>query len=261
MSYHYTPCQKSLCSFLAGPLQVLSGCIKMSPEPSLLQAEQPQLSQPFLTGEVLQPSDHFCGPPLDPLQQVDLFPGLQSWTQDSRLGLTRAEQRGRITSPDLLAILLLMQPRIWLAFWAVSTHCWVMMSFSSTSTPKSFSSRLLSIHSPLSLHLCLGLPWPMCRTLHLASWDSHRPTSQGCPCPSGCHPFPLQHVDRTTNLVLSANLLRVHSIPLSTSLTKMLNSAGPNTDPWGIQLVFLPTPLLLPGGIMSYEISIICWCH
>ena len=40
---------------------------KVSLEPSFLQAEQPQLSQPFFTGEVFQPSDHFCGPPLDPL--------------------------------------------------------------------------------------------------------------------------------------------------------------------------------------------------
>ena len=32
-----------------------------------------QLSQPFLIGEVLQPSDHFCGPPLDLLQQVHVF--------------------------------------------------------------------------------------------------------------------------------------------------------------------------------------------
>ncbi|KAK4810814.1 LOW QUALITY PROTEIN: hypothetical protein QYF61_008786 [Mycteria americana] len=40
---------------------------KVSPEPSLLQAEQPQLSQPFLIGKVFQPSNHFRGPPLDPL--------------------------------------------------------------------------------------------------------------------------------------------------------------------------------------------------
>jgi len=43
------------------PLQVLEGYYKVSPQPSLLRAEQPQLSQPFLTGEVLQPSDHLCG--------------------------------------------------------------------------------------------------------------------------------------------------------------------------------------------------------
>ncbi|KAK4821804.1 hypothetical protein QYF61_003833 [Mycteria americana] len=64
------PCKKSLSSFLVGPLQVLEGCYKVSPEPFLLQAEQPQLSQAVFIGEVLQPSDHLCGPPLDLLRQV-----------------------------------------------------------------------------------------------------------------------------------------------------------------------------------------------
>ncbi|KAK4828887.1 hypothetical protein QYF61_001445 [Mycteria americana] len=39
------------------------------------------------------------------------------------------------------------------------------------------------------------------------------------------------------NLVLSANLLRVHSIPSSRSLIKMLNRTGPNTEPRGTPLV------------------------
>ncbi|KAK4810817.1 hypothetical protein QYF61_008789 [Mycteria americana] len=39
------------------------------------------------------------------------------------------------------------------------------------------------------------------------------------------------------NLVSSANLLRVHSIPLSRSLIKILNRTGPNTEPWGTPLV------------------------
>jgi len=47
--------------FLISPLQLLGGRNEVSPQPSLLQAEQPQLSQPVLIGEVLQPSDHFCG--------------------------------------------------------------------------------------------------------------------------------------------------------------------------------------------------------
>lgn len=32
-----------------------------------LHTEQPQLSQPFLTGEIFHPSDHVHGTPLDPL--------------------------------------------------------------------------------------------------------------------------------------------------------------------------------------------------
>ncbi|XP_075596540.1 protein shortage in chiasmata 1 ortholog [Balearica regulorum gibbericeps] len=54
-------------------VKVLEGCYKVSPEPSLLQAEQPQLSQPVFTGEVLQPSDHLHVPPLGSLQQVHVF--------------------------------------------------------------------------------------------------------------------------------------------------------------------------------------------
>lgn len=56
-----------------GPLQVLEGSYEVSLEPPSLQAEQPQLSQPVLTAEVLQPSDHLRGPPLDPFQQVHVF--------------------------------------------------------------------------------------------------------------------------------------------------------------------------------------------
>jgi len=38
--------------------------------------------------------------------------------QDCRWGCTRAEQRGKIPSLDLMATFLLMHPRILLAFWA-----------------------------------------------------------------------------------------------------------------------------------------------
>lgn len=42
----------------------------MSLEPFLPQAEQPQFSQSFLIAEVLHPSDHLHGPPLDLLHQA-----------------------------------------------------------------------------------------------------------------------------------------------------------------------------------------------
>ena len=59
--------------FPIGSLEVLKGCNQVSAQPSLLQAEQAQLSQPVLIGEVLQPLDHFCSPPLDPLQQFNVL--------------------------------------------------------------------------------------------------------------------------------------------------------------------------------------------
>ncbi|KAK4815543.1 hypothetical protein QYF61_003235 [Mycteria americana] len=81
------------CSFKPLPLvlslqallKILKGCNEVSLEPCLLQAEQPQLSQPFLIGEVFHPSDHFCGPPLDLLQQVHVFPVLRAPELDAVL--------------------------------------------------------------------------------------------------------------------------------------------------------------------------------
>ena len=101
------------------------------------------------------------------VQPVDILgaPGLDAVLQ---MGLTRAKQRGTITSLALLATPLLMEPRILLAFQAASAHCWLMSSFLSTRTPKSFSARLLSRTSSPSFYKYLGLPQPKCSTLHLA---------------------------------------------------------------------------------------------
>jgi len=63
----------------------MKGFYKVTPEPSLLQAEQPQLSQPVLIAEVLQPSDHLRGPPLDPLQHIHVLPMLGAPELDAGL--------------------------------------------------------------------------------------------------------------------------------------------------------------------------------
>jgi len=98
---------------------------KVSPESGLLQAEQPQLAQPFSTGKVFQPSDHFCG----------LLWTHSSFSGDSRAGrrtprggLSRVEQRGGIPSLGLLPTLLGVQPRGQLA-WAASVCCQLISNF------------------------------------------------------------------------------------------------------------------------------------
>ena len=53
---------------------------------------------------------------------MSLLYWLHIWTQYSRSGLTSTKQWGRINSLNLLATLLLLQPRIWLAFWTVRAH-------------------------------------------------------------------------------------------------------------------------------------------
>ena len=79
--------------FLVGPLQVVEGCYKVSPQPCLLQAEQPQLSPPVLIGELIQPSDHFHGPPLDVLQQLHVFLMLRAPELDAGLQVRSHQSR------------------------------------------------------------------------------------------------------------------------------------------------------------------------
>ena len=50
---------------------------------SLLQAEQSQLRQPILIGEVFHPLDHFCGLSLDVLHQLCVSPVLRTPHLDS----------------------------------------------------------------------------------------------------------------------------------------------------------------------------------
>ena len=74
------------------------------------------------------------------------------------MGSQKSGVKGQNPLPCPAGHAALMQPRARLAFWAANAHCWLTLSFSPTSTPKSFSSGLLSSRSPPSLCLCLGCP-------------------------------------------------------------------------------------------------------
>lgn len=95
---------------------------------------------------MLQPSDHFFGPPLDPLQVhaylVLRNPGLQ-------VG-------GRIISLALLDMVLFMQPKIQLAGWAASAYHQLVSSFSCTNILK-FSAGQLLIYFLLFSAVRLGM--------------------------------------------------------------------------------------------------------
>ena len=90
------------------------------------------------------------------------------WTQYSRCGLTRAEWRGRgmVASLDLLlAILLLMHPRITHAFLATNVHYWLMVNLLSTRTQVGCS---FPVDQPQTCTVCcMCLFLPSCRTLYL----------------------------------------------------------------------------------------------
>jgi len=171
---------------LAGPFQVLEGFYEVSPDPSLLQAEEPLLSQPFLIGVVFHPADHFSGPPLDLFQQVHFFLvlGTTDWLQNEhpQVLLDRVALNPFSTEPVFVLGIALTHLQD-LALGLVELH--------EVRTGPPFK----SVEVPLD-----GIP-----SLSLST----APHSS----------------------VSSTNLRKVHSVPLSMSLTKMLSSMGLSTDP------------------------------
>ncbi|PKU44118.1 hypothetical protein llap_5595 [Limosa lapponica baueri] len=133
---------------------MLKGPNKVSSKPALLQADQPQLYQPVFIEEVFQPLIIFMALlwTCSSRSMSFLYWGHQSWMQCSRRGLTKAEQRGSHlqqhaghasfdAAKDMVGFL-----------GTASARCQLMSNFSSTNTPKSFSTGLLSIpSSPLSV--------------------------------------------------------------------------------------------------------------
>lgn len=92
-----------------------------------------------------------------------------NWTQRSECGPTSAEERGKIISIDLLATLLLMQPRIPLSFLVARLFCWLTFKLVSTKPPGAFWSTYFPASLlPASLYWQLGLFLTTCRTLHFS---------------------------------------------------------------------------------------------
>ena len=133
---------------------------------------------------------------------------LQMWCHESRV-----EGQNRL----LLVTLILMQPRIWLAAWAASTHCQLILNFSSINTPNP---------SPQGYSQAILYPTCMC------AWGCPDPGAGPCPWPcwsswgwlgiyrlsslSSClwiKSLPPSLSTAPLNLMSSANLLRMHSIP------------------------------------------------
>lgn len=102
----------SLPSAALKPFPASLHALVASPSPALMQVP---FTQPIFTGEVFQPSSEL-------VQQAHILfipgapdaPGIQYFGGREKVS---PEQRGKIPSLAVLATLLLMQPRIPLAFW------------------------------------------------------------------------------------------------------------------------------------------------
>ncbi|KAK4821962.1 hypothetical protein QYF61_004966 [Mycteria americana] len=225
------PCKKSLSNF-----PVLAGCYKVSPQPSLLQAEQSQLSQPVFTGEVLQPLDHFHGSPLDLPQQVHVLLMLGAPELDAALQVgshkSGVEGQNHLPRPaghapfdagqDTVGFLGCRRTLPGHVELLINQHPQVLLLRAALNPFSAQPVFVLGIAPTHVQDLALGLA-----ELH----EVHTgPPLKLVEIPLDGIPS-LHCVNRTTQLGVVANLLRVHSIPLSVLPTKMLNSAGPNTDP------------------------------
>lgn len=112
----------------------------------------------------------FGDPPLDSFQFVDIFFVLQC----PRLSTVLCRQSHKrqmelgvvITSLDLLSVLVLTQPSIWLAFIAMRAVAHSSPSLF-TGTPRTFSAKLLFTQSAPGCCMCLS--YPRCRTSHVPS--------------------------------------------------------------------------------------------
>ena len=198
---------------------------------------------------MFEPLDHFCGAPLDLLQQLyallvlrapELDAGLQVRSHQSRAEQSRAEQSRGADSPPSTC-----WPRF---FWCSPGYVWPSGLLAhidgscpafhpSVSTSPSRSGCSQSLHPPACIDT-QDYPDPdagPCAWPCWISWGSHRPIYWASPGLFGWHPMFL-----ALSLVSYANLLSVYSISLSVSLMKILNSTGPSMDPWGRPLVTSP---------------------
>lgn len=89
-------------------------------------------------------------------------------------------ERETLTSFSVLATLL-MKPTIPLAFQAVSTQCWLMLSFSSARIARSFSVGLLSRNSSPIVYIYIYRVWKenVPRGRNIVSWSGHDRMQQG----------------------------------------------------------------------------------
>lgn len=120
------------------------------------------------------------------------------------------ESRGGESPPSML---LLVQPRMQLGFWASSTHCWIILDFTSATntpglypqgcSPSILCSEVIRIAQTQVQNLSHSLA-----ALHKVAMS---PPLKG---PSGWHLSPTACCPHS--LMPSADLLRAHSIPLFT---------------------------------------------
>ena len=209
------------------------------PEPSLLPAEEPQLSWLRNMSNTPSPLSSWLFAAFNPGCPHLPCTGEPRPGHSTQMCLTNAEQRGGIISLNLLVRLILMEPRRLLSFFATSVHCWLMVHLLSTKILGSFSVSFLPSNWAQA---CVGAwayfsmgpgvcSFPLLNSMRFPSahfssllrslWMEAQPSGVSATPPS---------------FVLSADFPRVLSASGSSSLTK-IHGTGPSIDIWGTPLM------------------------
>ena len=135
---------------------------------------------------LLQSFHHLHGPMPGYLQWVLVYPALGSPELVPGLQhcLTSAEQKGSITSLDLLATVCLLQPRMMVAFFTARVICWFKVSLLPAENPQVIFCR--AAFQPVSPQHVLVPGAGLSISLCWASWCSCWPVSPAGLSPSGC---------------------------------------------------------------------------
>src|SRR6266516_7230605 len=155
------------------------------------------------------------------------------------MGLTKVLYKINIPSEFLLLIFLIIIPTVLLAYLPTLLQLRLGLKLSEKKTPKSFSSRVTGINSPIKLYYSLTFFLPICITLHLftlnAIWfftaQLHKTFKSCGKSILSCVVSAIPH-----SLESSANFNILFFIPNSRSLINIVNKRGPRIDPYGTPL-------------------------
>ena len=86
-------------SFLQAPFKYWKGATRSPWNLLFYRLSKPQCPQPFLITDVFYPSSHFCGPTLDLLPQIYVFPVLRAPELDAGLQEGSHQSRGAESPP------------------------------------------------------------------------------------------------------------------------------------------------------------------
>ncbi|KAK4827727.1 LOW QUALITY PROTEIN: hypothetical protein QYF61_021155 [Mycteria americana] len=209
--------------------QVVVESNKVSPQPPFLQAKQPQFPQLLLIRLTLH---QLRCPSLDTLQHLNVFlvvrgPKLNTVFEGHDHFPSPAGHAISDTSQDAIGFLGHLGTLLAHIQQSINQHPQVL------SCQAAFQPLF---PKPVALH---GVVVTQERDPTLSLVEPHRvgpsPSIQPVQIPLAF--LPSSRSTLPHDLVSSANLLRVNSIPSSRSLIKMLNRTGPNAEPWGTPLV------------------------